>query len=67
MKRMKGFPQKQKQKVLNFDYDIHIMLLEQQISISELFQKDHVTLKTEVIAAKYSPLTSQAYITFKIY
>ncbi len=44
----------------NTDNNIHsIMFLEHQISISEWFQKGHVTLKTGVIAAENSALTSQ--------
>ncbi len=49
----------------NTDNNIHsIMFLEHQISISEWFQKGHVTLKTGVIAAENSALTSQEKIIF---
>ncbi len=41
------------------------MFLDQQISILEGFLKDHVTLKTRVLAAENSALLAKEYIKFK--
>jgi len=42
-------------------------MLEQQINILEQFLKDHVTLKTGIMAADISALQSQEKILFNIY
>ncbi len=46
-----------------FDFNIRRMFLEQQISISEWFLNDHVTLNTDLIAAENSVLP----LHFKLY
>ncbi len=48
-----------------FSTQIIQIVFEHQISMSEWFLKDHVTLKTGVLTAENSALPSQESITFE--